>query len=120
MLWIRNHLTSKVYRLKSKKMTFIEKLKCIERVDQLIRLKATGTPQELAKRLNMSKRSVCNLINEMRDMGAEIEYCTRHRSYCYERELHFIFGFLDVDGNRIFGGTGDFNIWVQDFCFMQL
>jgi hypothetical protein len=85
-------------------MTFIEKLRCIERVDQLIRLRATGSPTELANRLNISKRSVHNLLEDMRNMGASIYYCHRQRSYCYELEMQFVFGFQDGKGKQIFGG----------------
>ncbi|MEM8527240.1 MAG: HTH domain-containing protein [Bacteroidota bacterium] len=97
-------------------MKLLEDLKRIERVDRLIRLKATGSPKELAVRLGISKRSIYNIIENMKAMGASIYYCHRQRSYCYERELEFIYGFRDGEGKKIFGGNGDFNIWVQDFC----
>lgn len=97
-------------------MTFLERLACIERLDQLIRLKATGSPKELADKLDISKRSIQNLLEDMEAMGASIYYCSQRRSYCYERELQFIYGFRDQDGKKIFGGWSNFNIWMQNFC----
>lgn len=98
-------------------MTFIEKGNCMKRVDQLIRLKATGTPAELASRLGMSKRSVKNIIGDMRKMGASIYYCFRQRSYCYEGEVEFFFGYFDVDGKEIFGGKGTLTFGGRNFAF---
>jgi len=101
-------------------MTFIERLECIDRLDQLIRLKATGSPKELAEKLNISKRSIHNLLEDMKNLGASIYYCSRRRSYCYKRELQFIYGFREENGKRIFGGCGNFNTWGQDFCINSL
>jgi len=56
-------------------MTFLEKLNAIERLDQLIRLKATGSPDTIANQLGISRRAVFNLINLMKGMNAPIEYC---------------------------------------------
>ncbi|MEO0403669.1 MAG: HTH domain-containing protein [Bacteroidota bacterium] len=74
-------------------MKLIHTLKRIERIDQLIRLKATGRPGDLAKRLNISVRSVYQTIDMMKEMGAEIYYCSQKRSYCYEGDMKFIYGF---------------------------
>lgn len=97
-------------------MKLLETLERIERIDQLIRLKATGSPKELASRLEISERSVYNLIDTMKAMGAVIYYCTKRRSYCYDGELQFFYGFDKKERKRIFGGWSNFNIWAQDFC----
>ena len=97
-------------------MTFIERLKCLDRLDQLIRLKATGSPRELAERLGISKRSIHNLLEDMKNLGASIYYCSQRRSYCYERELEFIYGFRDESGKQVFGGSGISNNWMQNSC----
>lgn len=88
-------------------MTFIEKVALIDRLDQLIRLKATGKPIQLAEKLCISKRSVHNLIEDMRTLGAEIYYCPERKSYCYETEVTFICRFQPRNTKSFFGG---FNI----------
>lgn len=55
-------------------MSFFEKLSLIERVDQLIRLKATGTADDLAKKLGISRRYVYLIIDMMKSMDAPIIY----------------------------------------------
>ena len=53
-------------------MSFIEKVQLLERMDQLIRLKSTGTPIELADRLNVSRSTIYEIIECLKSLGAEI------------------------------------------------
>ncbi len=85
-------------------MGLIEKLKQIERVDALIRRKATGTPGQLAHKLHLSERQVYNMINLMKDMGAPIFFCSFRKSYCYEFEVEFKLGFFELNLAAIDGG----------------
>ncbi|MEM6736021.1 MAG: HTH domain-containing protein [Bacteroidota bacterium] len=85
-------------------MGLIEKLKQIERIDALIRRKATGTPGQLAKKLRLSERQVYNVIKLMKDMGAPIFFCPFRKSYCYEYEVEFRPGFLALNTAKIGGG----------------
>ncbi|MBC8032700.1 MAG: HTH domain-containing protein [Chitinophagaceae bacterium] len=64
-----------------------------KRIDQLIRIKGTGTPSQLAKRLGFSERTVYDYINTMKDMGAPIKYCNFRQSYYYEEDGFFQIGF---------------------------
>ncbi|WP_282088194.1 HTH domain-containing protein [Aquimarina algiphila] len=77
--------------------TFIKQIEFIECVDQLIRLKATGTPSALAYRLGVSKTKVYRLINIIRELNAPIEYDFSIQSYVYETEVSFKFGFYLKD-----------------------
>ena len=70
-------------------MKFFKKVNQLQRVDQLIRLKATGTPEQLANRLEISKRTVFELIAFMKSLNAPIYYCYSRRSYCYEYPVQF-------------------------------
>ena len=76
-------------------MTFLEKLQVIERVDGLIRRKATGTADDLAAKIEVSRRCVYDIINVMKNMGAPIEYCTTRQSYYYEYECELMIGFME-------------------------
>ena len=85
-------------------MKFMEKLRVIERVDGLIRRKATGTADELAARLGVSRSTVFELFNCMKDMGAEIEYNETKKSYCYRVDKQLLIGYTRTDklkGGRI-------------------
>jgi len=75
---------------KTDKMTFLEKLNAIERLDQLIRLRATGKPDEVANQLGISRRTFFNLVKLMKGMNAPIEYCNSKHTYYYKSDCEFI------------------------------
>ena len=66
-----------------------ESFKRIERIDQLIRIKGTGSATELAEKLGISRRSVYNLLNEMKEKGAPIKFDQYRGSYYYDEEGYF-------------------------------
>lgn len=68
-------------------MKAIQKLEQLDRLDRLVRTRATGTPGELAKRLGISRRSVFNLLESLKDLGAEIDYCKSDRCYFYKSDF---------------------------------
>ena len=97
-------------------MKFLEKLQLIERVDALIKRKATGSAKELASRLNLSRRCVYDIINIMKSMSAPIEYCKQRSTYYYEYPCDLMIGF--VNKNQIRGGISNIfekNIWSANF-----
>lgn len=83
-------------------MRFLEKLNTIQRIDQLIRLKATGSARDLASRINVSKSTVYEILDVMKIMGAEIEYCPKRKSYYYLSDKTLAIGF--VNKSKIKGG----------------
>jgi DNA-binding transcriptional regulator LsrR (DeoR family) len=75
-------------------MTFSEHLEALERLHRLIKLKATGTPTQLAERFNVSQRTMRNLIQDLRDREVSviaIHYCRIQQTYYYEREVDIVF-----------------------------
>ena len=76
-------------------MRFIEKAMLIERVDQLIRQRRTGSARDLARRIGVSKTTVYDIIEVMKLMGADIAYCAKRRSYYYAQEKILAIGFVD-------------------------
>lgn len=82
-------------------MTLLEKLKMIERIDGLIRRKATGTPKQLASRLNISERCLFKTLNLMKEMGAPIHYSISRESYAYEYEVDFSIGFCQTNSDQL-------------------
>ncbi len=84
-------------------MRFIEKIEVIQRMDGLIRRRATGSARDLASRLNICKSTVYEIIEVMKMMGAEIDYCPKQKSYFYTQEKVLSIGF--VDQNKVKGGN---------------
>jgi len=79
-------------------MKLMEQLKRLDRLSRLIRRKATGTPDELASRMGVSRNTVFNMIKELENLGAEIEYCKKRRSYQYVVEIEISFEVVVFDG----------------------
>lgn len=66
----------------------------LHRIDQLIRMKATGQPQELAQRLRISPSTLYEYLDIMKTvLSAPIRYCHLRRSYVYDEEGKLQLGF---------------------------
>lgn len=65
----------------------------LEYVDFLIRSKSTGKPKEFAEKLNVSERSLYDVIQLMKDLGAPILYCKQKKTYYYTEEGNLTFRF---------------------------
>lgn len=67
-------------------MSFKNHFSKLQQADQLIRLKATGTPKEFAERLQVSERALYLLIEEMKSFDFPIDYSKTRGSYYYTEE----------------------------------
>ncbi|HEX2970332.1 MAG TPA: hypothetical protein VHO46_14635 [Bacteroidales bacterium] len=75
----------------------MEQISRIERLDYLIRNRATGTPAELAIKLGMSKSQTFLLLKLIKEkMKAPVFYSRAHQSYCYDKDVRFTFGFSEA------------------------
>lgn len=64
-----------------KLLKYIERLELIHR---LIAQRRTGTPLELARRLDLSVSRLARIIEELRDQGAPIYYDRSNKTYYYD------------------------------------
>jgi predicted DNA-binding transcriptional regulator YafY len=65
----------------------------LESLDYLISASKTGTRQDLAKRFDVSERTISRLIEVMNSHGAEITFSRTKRSYVYKKQGNFIVQF---------------------------
>ncbi|MCY1635371.1 HTH domain-containing protein [Marinifilum sp. D737] len=65
-------------------MTHLELLEKTEYLKEIIKKGNTGTPQELAKRLNISERSLSRLIKNLKEANFPIIYSRTKQSYITE------------------------------------
>jgi hypothetical protein len=85
----------------------------LDRLDRLIRMKSTGRPDELAKRLEMSRSTLFEFISFLRnEMNAPIHYNEYSLSYEYTYLPRFYLGFeldrlKETEMNNTLGGSGD-------------
>ena len=62
-------------------MKFDEYQEKLEMLSKLIGYSNTGTPGELAKRLNISERTLRRLIEKLKQKDQSIRFCRRSGSY---------------------------------------
>lgn len=70
-------------------MSCIKYLERLKRIDRLIRSRATGSPSELASKLELSERSIFGYLNDLKALGAPILWSTTHQSYIYTEGTEF-------------------------------
>lgn len=68
-------------------MDFLNQLNILKRLDQLIRLKSTGTPEALAKRMSVSRASIYRHLDTLKGLGAPIEYCKTSSTFFYSEDF---------------------------------
>ncbi|MDD3568579.1 MAG: helix-turn-helix domain-containing protein [Bacteroidales bacterium] len=66
---------------------------------QLIENGSTGSPAELAQRLDVTARTVKKYISDLRKLGAKIEFCSHLKTYYYSEPVTLYFGYKPVDDN---------------------
>ena len=64
-------------------MAFRDTYNRLERLAYLVKRGHTGTVKDLSEKLQISPRTVTNDLDQLRDWGAEIEYCKIRKSYYY-------------------------------------
>jgi DNA-binding transcriptional regulator LsrR (DeoR family) len=73
--------------------------KLIERADRLIRLETTGTPNEFAAKLGISRASLFRLLEELKNIEVPVKYCYKYKTYYYEYpvKIQFSYQVLKLD-----------------------
>jgi len=64
-------------------MTLFQQIDRLEYIRYLIRTGATGDPVKFARRINVSRRQLYNLLDEIKNFGAEIKYSRTQHSFYY-------------------------------------
>ncbi|MCC6460449.1 MAG: hypothetical protein IT260_08265 [Saprospiraceae bacterium] len=92
-------------------MNLFSDLFLLERVDHLIRTRATGKPTQFASRLETCERNVYRLIGRLRDMGFPIEYDKQSDTYFYKEPVRLRFDIVVGDEKLLLirGGEKNFN-----------
>jgi biotin operon repressor len=101
-------------------MNFIEQLQLLDRIDKLIARKGTGSARDLASKLGISRSSIFNYLDYLRQLGAEIEYCDVRRSYYYVNNQRPQFKvFSKSDSEHFYGGKIFFNFFPDSPEFLD-
>ena len=62
----------------------------IELLKELIKKERTGTSYELAKKMNVSRRTVFDYLSQLRDEGLNIDYNWKKKTYYFLRIILLI------------------------------
>jgi hypothetical protein len=113
------------------KLNIFEDLFLLQRIDSLIRTRATGSPKALCERLEISECSVYRMIERLRDMGLPVAYDKKRQTYFYEKSVkwnvEFVVGdekLLKIQGGEKklpnFSKLSNFDRSSQDLCVTLL
>jgi hypothetical protein len=65
-------------------------------IDQLIKMRSTGCPEQLAEKLKLSERQVYNYLNNLKELGAEIKFDKCINSYIYTDNIKLMIAYEKI------------------------
>ncbi len=98
-------------------MSLIDHIYLLQSVHHHIEHKSTGTPKDFASRLGISERKLYRVLDELRDVGAEITFSAERSSYIYCNEVKINI-YLRIEQNdkvRMKGGSFSKNLDLLPF-----
>ena len=98
-------------------MSLLKYIYRLKQMDDLIRRKATGTPEEFSQRLNISRSQLLQDLKELKELGAPVDYCHASQCYYYTRECQVV---LNFESNKVLGGVQFPEFRSSDFFFHVL
>lgn len=104
-------------------MKLLEQIDRINRLHEMIKYRRTGTPKELARRLNLSTSMIYKLMDELRLREAPIQYSRQLGTYYYSKsfqmKITIDFKMLNEEDNyRYMGGSSQNSLDKRDFNFL--
>lgn len=105
-------------------MNFVKQIERLQYLDRLITKQSTGTPDELAERLGISRSQLYNLINYFNEIGIEVKYSKRLHSFYYKSdspkiEINFSINILTKkEVHRIYGSSNLAEIFFESSSFL--
>jgi len=79
-------------------MSLINEIHKLERLHQLVRRQATGSPKELAGKMQISRRTVFRMIDTLKEIGCPVYFNKEKNSYCYHYPIKLTF--LKIENNN--------------------
>ncbi|MBP8994197.1 MAG: HTH domain-containing protein [Bacteroidales bacterium] len=74
-------------------MPAIKYINRLKRIDHLIKLQITGSPKELAEKLEISERQIYRYLDNLQELGAIIEFDKSQNSYVYTSDKEILITF---------------------------
>lgn len=93
-------------------MNFIDDLKRLQRIHELICAEATGSPDDLAASVCVSRSELYYILRQLKILGARISYNRRMRSFCYSNNFK-----LNIELRVSFLGERDMDMLGCGYIF---
>jgi predicted DNA-binding transcriptional regulator YafY len=101
-------------------MEFIKQIERLQLLNKLIREQRTGSPEELAERLGISRRQLYVYLEYLKDMGVDIQFSRRMNSFVFacqkQIRIDWRFEILEpAEVKKVVGGRHCFrSIFIPD------
>ncbi len=88
-------------------------------MDYFISKEATGTSEEFAEKIGICRSMLMENLREMKELGAELDFCPHRKSYIYLNEFNLIIG--NQAKSKTKGGFNNkvANYYENIFCPVQ-
>ncbi|WP_194774721.1 HTH domain-containing protein [Pararhodonellum marinum] len=106
-------------------MEFVRQIERFQLLNKLVKEQRTGSPEELAARLGVSRRQLYVYLEYLKDMGIDVQYSRRINSFVFscnkQLRIDWRFEILDpIEGRNVQGGLGlyqnrDYGSFFLDF-----
>ncbi len=97
----------------------VQKYSQLTKAHQLIKKQIKGTPEEIAKRIDLSKSSFYNYMEELKQLGAEIKYCRTCQCFKYTNNFKLKVTIETNEMTKILGGQQN-NFQIPDIKHYKL
>lgn len=105
-------------------MNLIKNFNRVERLHQLILAEKTGSPQQLANRLGISRATLYVLIDELNSLNLRVAYSRKYETFFYEKDVKLTIQFkveaLENGEIRHIGGGSTETICFPGFMVQSL
>ncbi|MFN8844567.1 MAG: DNA-binding protein [Chryseotalea sp.] len=71
-------------------MSLLKSINRLKQIHKLIKIERTGNPDEFAKKLGISRAMLMINLQEIKELGAEINFCRYKNSYYYINDFLII------------------------------
>lgn len=72
-------------------MTIIKSIERLELLHSLINHKKTGAPEQLAKRLGVSRSYLYLMIDDLKTLNLQVSYSRKKNTFYYKNEVELVF-----------------------------
>ena len=69
-------------------MDIFDRITHLNRINKLIQQEATGTPDEFAERIHLSRKQMYNILNLLTDYGAVIKYSRKNHTFYFSNDFN--------------------------------